>query len=257
MIKSILLSFDLEEFDLPKEYGIKISDNEMFDFSLGGLKKLLSLLEKYKIKVTFFVTGGFASKFPKIIRQISLTHEIASHGFKHSTKKYIGREVSSSKLLLEKIISKKIKGFRAQRLYPVDLSSLKKLKFAYDSSICPSYLPRRYNNFFYPSKITIKKGIYEVPISVSPLLHLPLSWIFIRNFGIHYAKLITRSSLKSHGFVNLYFHPWEFNSLKSYNIPSYIQHNSGEKALVLLAEYISWCKKNNYEFQTFSEHLGI
>ena len=43
-MKKILLSFDLEEFDLPLEYDISISKQEQFNFSLKGLKKIIKLL---------------------------------------------------------------------------------------------------------------------------------------------------------------------------------------------------------------------
>ncbi len=256
-MNKILLSFDLEEFDLPLEYGVNLSEKEQFAFSLNGLQKVLSILKKNKIKATFFTTASFALKYPQVLKKISQEHEVASHDLKHNIKEYNESEVKKSKIIIEKIINKKIKGFRFPRLQKPDFASLKKLGFKYDSSISPTYLPGRYNNYFEKRKITIRNNIYEIPISTMPLTHLPLSWIFIRFFGIIYAKLITKDSIRKQGFTNLFFHPWDFNNLNNFNIPFYIKRNSGDKALLLLNKYILWCKKQGYNFTTFSDFLNL
>lgn len=255
-MKGILLSFDLEEFNLPLEYNLNISKDEQFNFSLKGLKKIINLLTKHNIKTTFFTTASFASRYPKIIKDISKKHEIASHNLHHNTKNYNHDEVKKSKQIIEKIINKKISGFRFPRLQKPDFNSLKELGFKYDSSISPTYLPGRYNNYFESKKITIKNKIYEIPISTMPLTNLPLSWLFIRFFGLNYAKIITKYSMKNQKFTNLFFHPWEFNNLSKLRIPFYIKRNSGDKVLKLLEDYIIWAKNNNYQFQTFNELLN-
>jgi peptidoglycan/xylan/chitin deacetylase (PgdA/CDA1 family) len=252
----VLLSFDLEEFDLPLEYNVKLSSKEQLEFTLKGLRKLLKLLEKHNIKTTFFTTASFASKYPQILKQLAQKHEIASHNLHHNTKNYNHQEVEKSKQILERIINKKIIGFRFPRLKKPDFNSLKKLGFKYDSSISPSYIPGRYNNYFEQKKITLKNGIYEIPISTMPLTHLPLSWLFIRFFGLSYAKFVTKHCMKKQKFTNLFFHPWEFNNLKNFKIPFYIKRNSGDKALNLLEKYILWCKKRNYKFTTFEEFIN-
>jgi peptidoglycan/xylan/chitin deacetylase (PgdA/CDA1 family) len=85
MKKSVLLSFDIEEFDIPEEYGQIIDKQTQFYVSLQGLKSILPLLEQLDIRVTFFVTANFAVHHEGIIREISQKHEIASHGFYHSS----------------------------------------------------------------------------------------------------------------------------------------------------------------------------
>jgi len=254
-MNKILLSFDLEEFNLPLEYLTNISKKQQYEFTLSGLKSILKLMKKYEIKTTFFVTASFALKYPKIIKKISKEHEIASHNLNHKIKEYNEYEIKKSKEIIEKIINKKIKGFRMPRLKKVNYSSLYRLDFKYDSSICPSYIPGRYNNYFKKRKINLKDKIFEVPISTMPIIHFPLSWIFFRFFRLKYAKIITFFCMKNPGFTNLFFHPWEFNNLKNLNIPFYIKKNSGGKALKMLEEYIIWCKKSNYKFLTFNDFL--
>jgi peptidoglycan/xylan/chitin deacetylase (PgdA/CDA1 family) len=257
MNKTILLSFDTEEFDLPLEYNQKISKEEQFEFSLKGLEKVLILLEKLNIRATFFVTASFTLKYPNLIKKISEKHEISSHGLHHKVQKYNEKEVRQSKAVIEDKIRKKIVGFRQPRLQKVDFKSLSKLGFQYDSSVCPAYIPGRYNNYFKKKGITFKNNIYEVPVSTLPLLHIPISWVFFRFFGLKYIKLASILCLKNPGFINIYFHPWEFNHLQSFKIPNYIKKNSGEKLIVLLEKYILWCRKNKFKFKTFSELLHI
>lgn len=255
MAKIVLLNFDLEEFNLPLEYGVKVSRERQFEFSFLGLKKLLELLDKYKIKSTFFTTASFSGRYPKIIRKISKNHEIASHGLHHDIKKYDKKETEESKKIIEGIIKKRINGFRFPRLQKIDFNSLKKIGFDYDSSVCPTYLPGRYNNYFEKREITKEQGIIKVPISTMRIFHFPLYWIFFRNFGLNYSKVITNSCMKNPGFTNIFFHPWEFNDLSGFNIPFYIRKNSGDKAIKILANYIDWCKKKNYKFSTIISYL--
>ncbi len=256
-MNKILLSFDLEEFDLPLEYGVKIPKQEQFEFSFRGLNKIQSLLEKHKIKATFFTTASFALKYPEVLKEMSKVHEIASHNLHHQVKEYKEEEVKSSKQIIEKIINNKIKGFRSPRLKKPDYDSLKKLGFKYSSSLSPTYLPKRYNNYFEKRGITLKKGVIEVPGSTLKIIRIPLSWIFFRGFGLNFSKVATFSCIKNPGYVNLFFHPWEFNNLNHLKIPFYIKKNSGEKALNMLRTYLLWCKKKKYEFERFDEFLDI
>ena len=253
----ILLNFDIEEFDLPLEYNLNISEKEQFESSFKGLQKILLLLEKYDIQATFFVTANFAQKYPQIIKKVSKKHEIASHNLKHSTSRYDEQEVKKSKEIIEKIINKKITGFRMPRLQPVDYQSLKNLGFVYDSSISPTYIPGRYNHYFKKRRVTKINNLFEIPISTAQIIRAPLSWIFFRFFGLTYSKIITKLCISNPGFVNLFFHPWEFNDLKNLKIPFYIRRNSGKKAIHMLEEYFTWCKKKNYKFLTIIEFLEL
>ena len=48
------------------------------------MKRLLDLLDLYRVRGTFFVLGWLAERYPDLIRTIhEKGHEIASHGFDH------------------------------------------------------------------------------------------------------------------------------------------------------------------------------
>ena len=64
----ILLSFDIEEFDVPKEHQVDISMEEQIKVSVEGTTRILDCLERNQVKATFFCTANFALHAPDIIK---------------------------------------------------------------------------------------------------------------------------------------------------------------------------------------------
>ena len=83
-MRHVLLTFDVEEFDSLLDFDYPSDEEEIFRISKNGLDKLIGLLNKYKIKATFFTTARFAKKYPSLIKIICKKHEIACHGYSHS-----------------------------------------------------------------------------------------------------------------------------------------------------------------------------
>jgi len=254
MDKKILLSFDVEEFDIPEEYGQNIDDNTKFFVSLLGLKKIIALLDKLQIKATFFTTYNFAKQNKKIIRDISKKHEISSHGFSHSN--FTKNDFRKSKIELEKIVEKKIKGFRMPRLRKFSNKDLFRAGYEYDSSINPTYLPGRYNNFKSKRTYFTSNNLMIFPMSVSPVFRFPLFWISFKNVPLVIYKLISSWTLSKDKYLNLYFHPWEFADIENFKIPNYIKKPCGNTMLKRLESYLLWLKLKG-EFITFSEFTSI
>lgn len=75
-------------------------------------------------------------------------HEVASHGYYHSDFKV--EHLTQSKLALENISGTEVTGFRMARMMPVDEAEIAKAGYEYNSSINPTWLPGRYNNFDKP-----------------------------------------------------------------------------------------------------------
>lgn len=264
-MKYLLLTFDIEEFDLPEEYGISINEDEKFRVSFDGTKRILRLLERTNIKSTFFVTAKFAEKFLKLIKKISQNHEIALHGYSHSDDYNKMDEKDSeimlrkAKKIIEKIIRKDVFGFRAPRLRIKTFSLLNNLKIKYDSSLHPTYVPGRYNHLFKTRKPHFIKNILEIPISVTPILRLPFTYIWFRNLGLTYAKICTKLNLVNSDYVNIYFHPYDFLDLKKYSnkIPNILIRNTGKVLERDLKKYILWCKRNKLKDITMNEYMKI
>ena len=82
---SLLLSFDLEEFSPPDDFGIAVKDRrELYEVSGIGLEAIVEVLEASGIRATFFTTLDFARTFPDIVGVLpSKGHEIGFHGNMH------------------------------------------------------------------------------------------------------------------------------------------------------------------------------
>lgn len=74
MNKSILLSFDLEEFDIPEEYGQPLDNDIKFEIYSRGLSNIIALLDRLDITATFFVTANFALHNRDTIKELSKHH---------------------------------------------------------------------------------------------------------------------------------------------------------------------------------------
>ena len=98
----ILLSFDTEEFDVPREHGVDISLEEGMRVSVDGTRKILDCLKANGVKATFFCTGNFAEQAPEMIRRIvEEGHETACHGVDHWRPK--ADDVFVSKEIIERV----------------------------------------------------------------------------------------------------------------------------------------------------------
>ena len=76
MIKRILLTFDVEEFDIPQEYGRDIEAQEQISVTADGLQTVLELLDQLHITATFFTTAHFALSQPDLMKQVARKHEV-------------------------------------------------------------------------------------------------------------------------------------------------------------------------------------
>mgnify|MGYP000465531763 FL=1 len=144
MIPKILLSFDVEEFDMPLEYGFKISHEQQMQVGKLGLDRLMPTLLDTAIQTTLFTTANFASHYPDEIKQLSRQHEIASHTFYHSS--YATDDLKGSRERLSEIIQKEVFGLRMPRMKQVPVADIIHAGYAYDASIHPTWIPGRYNN---------------------------------------------------------------------------------------------------------------
>ena len=253
----ILLGFDVEEFDMPFEYNRSIDFNEQLAVSTKGTIAILSLLRASRIKATFFCTANYAVNKPDIIAQIvDEGHEIASHGYYHSD--FEVEHLATSKLKLEKISGAKVTGYRMARMMPVDEAEVKKAGYTYNSSLNPTWIPGRYNNFKKPRAWFFDHDVLQIPASVSPLVRFPLFWLSFHNLPMSMVKWMAAAAHRKDGYLNLYFHPWEFTNLKGpvYGLPGHVTRNSGEAFVKRLEGFIKWAKAKGYEFGRTGDFAG-
>ncbi len=240
MNKYILLSFDIEEFDIPEEYGQPLENDIKFEVSKRGLLNVISLLDRLDITATFFVTANFALHNREIIKQLSQKHEIASHGFYHS--QFCPDDLQTSKETLEQITNTQVTGFRMARLQPVDDIEIEKAGYEYNSSMNPTYIPGRYNNLSKPRTAYYTNKLLNLPISVTPLIRFPLFWLSFKNFPLSMIQLATKLTLETDSYLNIYFHPWEFTDISEFQLPAYVKKHSGSKMIDKLEKYLTVLK---------------
>jgi len=253
----ILLSFDIEEFDMPLEYGKEISFHDQIEISIIGTNHIIDILEKHEIKATFFSTVIFAQNAPDVIKRlIKSGHELASHGYFHSA--FEPAHLATSRKALQEISSQEITGFRMPRMKPVDENEVRKAGYLYNSSINPTWLPGRYNNLARPRTRFKEAGIWQIPASVSPVLRFPLFWLSFHNLPLGIYTWLAKRTYKKDGYLNIYFHPWEFTDLNDkerFGFPGYVSRNSGKKMIERMDLFIGDLKRKNYTFSTLSDFI--
>lgn len=263
-MRSLVLTFDTEEFDLPTEFGLTISHQDQIRIGREGTLRVLAMLERKGLNATFFTTGKFAVECKDIFLNSSFdNHELAMHGAAHNhhyttmDADEALRVIKDSKLQMENVTGRTIVGFRAPRFEKPALSVIKEAGFLYDSSLHPTYVPGRYNHFFKNRKPHVVDGIRVFPLSVSPLWRAPLSWIWFRNMPLMYSKGNARMVSMSDDCLHLYFHPWEFVDLSAWKgkISSSIIRGTGLAFEKKVEEFIDWCLKQGYVSETAEGYL--
>lgn len=251
--KKIILTFDVEEFDVPLEHHQQISLEEQIAVSTKGVLLLKALLEKYQVKSTIFCTGQYALCQPELLKELAKTHEIASHGMYHSS--FNGKkDLADSRKVLQDITGQGIEGFRMARMMPVENADIVAAGYRYNASLNPTLIPGRYNHLDKPKTPFMQDTLLQIPATVTPFIRFPMFWLSFKNLPFWLFKRFSKTSINHYGNINLYFHPWEFTDLSNYEyIPAYVRKHSNGGLIVRLEAYIIWAKKQGYEFVTMGE----
>ena len=248
MNRQVLLSFDVEEFDMPLEYQFNIPVDEQMRIGIEGLNAITPILET--VPSTLFTTANFANHYPERISKLALSHEIASHTFYHTA--YETADLLKSRLRLEEISGQKITGLRMPRMRPVLMEDVKAAGYTYDSSINPTWLPGRYNNFHLPRTVYTENGIKRIPASVSPGIRIPLFWLSFKNMPYALYLKLCRQTIAKDGYICLYFHPWEFTPIEQFGLPGYTRRWCGPALVERLLQLVKDLSKDA-EFATMNQ----
>jgi peptidoglycan/xylan/chitin deacetylase (PgdA/CDA1 family) len=249
---TVLLSFDVEEFDMPLEYGQQVPVTQQMQTGYDGFKVMMQILDSMDVPATLFTTANFADHFESDIRGIDSRHELASHTYYHSD--FNKEDLLRSKQRLEAISGKQIKGLRMPRMRAVDMNDVKNAGYVYDSSVNPTWIPGRYNHLNLPRRIYHEEQMLRLPASVSPLLRIPLFWLAFKNFPYSFFLLLVKQTIAKDGYACLYFHPWEFVDLSAYRVPGYTKRLAGKPLQDKLSRLIIDLKKE-YVFSTIEHYL--
>ncbi|MEG1543225.1 MAG: polysaccharide deacetylase family protein [Tannerellaceae bacterium] len=249
----ILLSFDIEEFDTPMEHGINLPIEEQMRISIEGTKKILNVLKQQEVKATFFCTANYALRAPELIKEMLANgHEVASHGYYHST--FEVADLLSSRNALEELTGRPITGYRMARMMPVDEKAIADAGYTYNSSLNPTCIPGRYCHLNKPRRWFYKEGVLQLPVSVTPWLRFPLFWLSCHHLPTFIYHLLALRTYRYDGYLITYFHPWEFvelGKMKELNLPYVITHHSGQDMVGRLNDFIAYFKSKGVPFATF------
>lgn len=255
----ICLSFDTEEFDVPREYGVEYDTiKEGMAVSQYGIERILQILEDEAIKATFFCTSNFVLNAPDLMKRIQMGgHEVASHGCDHWNP--LNGDARQSKKVIEGKLGIKINGYRQPRMCVVDNKELRDCGYQYNASLNPTFIPGHYSHFWAPRIPWVEDGVLQIPASVSPYLRIPMFWLALHYYPINfYHWMIKRIVNHDKGF-NTYFHPWEFYPLSSHpelKIPYFQKRRSGKEMELRLKQVIAFVKEQGYEFGTYTEYAN-
>lgn len=188
--------------------------------SLKEIPKFLSLLNKYNVKATFFVTCDCLEKNPLLFKKIKRAgHELALHGFEHTRFDSLlpqekEENIKKSLNYFKDYLKIRPKGFRAPQhsLDDETIEILKRNGFKYDSSLSPWNFYHliffwkiyvKIKNNFSPMRIHKKNELFEIPINS---FIFPFSSLTLRIFPKFLLKLY-------------------FNLISLYKNPVFIMHS--------------------------------
>lgn len=156
---AISFSFDLDidSFWRQKLISANADPKDPVVISMGqyganvGAYRILNLLEKYKIKATFFIPGEIADRYTQLVLKIkNMGHEIAHHGYEHIDLYSLSperqrEEIIKGKKTLEQKIGVKPLGYRSPGGFSIyTLEALLDNGIIYDSSLMGADMPYIY-----------------------------------------------------------------------------------------------------------------
>lgn len=224
------LTIDVEEhFQVSAfEKNVDVADWDKHESRVANnTSAILSILEEFEVKATFFIVGWVAKRHPSIVQNIQKAgHEIGCHSYAHRkvydlTSDQFKEDTQQAKNILETISGAKVYGYRApsysitkKSLWALDI--LEELGFTYDSSIFPIY----HDNYGIPDAPRFKHELAnhkltEYPISTTLMFgrKIPISGGgYFRLFPYWFTKMGLKAINKRENKPFMfYLHPWEID----------------------------------------------
>jgi polysaccharide deacetylase family protein (PEP-CTERM system associated) len=189
-------------------------------------QRLLDLFDEHQVRMTFFVLGWVAERYPDLIKSLHQRgHEVACHGLTHElvykqTPELFRSETQRSKSLLEDLTGAPVRGYRAasysitsKSLWALDI--LVELGFEYDSSIFPIH----HDLYGMPGTPRHPHAVADGKLLEIPLTTVQLAGQRLPCAGGGYFRLLPYSvfrwSLRRVNAEGLpavfYMHPWEID----------------------------------------------
>lgn len=246
-MKPFLLTFDVEEFDLPSELGRPLPPRQQVQVAERGVRRILPLLRAHGVRATFFITGRFARLRPAIVGEIAAAgHEAAVHGLLHRDDyatmpaDQAERRLARARERIEAATGGAVGGVRMPRLRACSPVVVREAGFTYDATPHPTWVPGRYSGLHWPRAPWMEAGVTRVPISVLPGVRLPVSWLWYRLAGPSLGGLAVRLAGRGAPHVHLYFHTWETEPVGGLGVPLWLAAGTGDSFLLSLERLVAW-----------------
>ena len=230
-------------------------------------EQLLELLDRHRVKATFFVLGWVAVHHAALLQKIAAAgHEIGCHGFSHQLTWRHSRASFQQDLRLATEAISAVSGvapvaFRAPAFSIVEqtdwaIDVLKEEGYAIDSSVYPVGVHPEYGIGSAPLVPYLwPNGVREIPLSCVTYYgkRMPISGGAYFRFLPYplYRKLVKRLE-KEGRKLNFYIHPWEIdcNAPKVTGLPyqRYLRHYTGLRQVKPKLERLF----GDFEFGTLS-----
>jgi hypothetical protein len=152
-----------------------------------GHRDLRAALDRRGIPLSAFVQTSVLSDFSASKSVLDrLATEVHSHSHSHASNGFDSQfELSHSLRILEKTFKQDQYGYRAPygKLYDGDLDIVKRLGYAFDSSLFPSFRPGKFNNLGAKLEPQRVDGLLEIPFAVMPYTRMILGISYMKLFG--------------------------------------------------------------------------
>ena len=242
-MNSILLTWDVEEYDLPADFGSRPLPDEGVERGCQIWQEWLALSEGWNFPGTTFCTARLAQSCPTLLRETAQRgHEVASHGWCHRTGADL--QLSASRTLLQNLSGQQVLGFRSPRLKNMEKVEITQAGFRYDASLNPTWIPGRYDHRREPRRPFQIGPLWEVPAAVLPGIRFPLFWA------------LCAQVLQHDGLLCLYFHPWELSSLSEPNLPRWLTRRPQEERIKRMGKLCLALQRLG-RFMTIANYLGL
>lgn len=187
---------------------------------------ILSILDDYQAKATFFVLGWIAEKYPSISKKIvSGGHEIASHSYWHRrvyllSKEEFREDTKRSVDVLEQQTGQKVIGYRAPTFSIVPgtewaFEILAELGIEYDASLFP--MKRGHGGYPCPERVhriqTNSGSLTEIPMTLGrfgPVKYPFTGGGYLRAVPFWFLKKNFKEFEKNQSHAIVYLHPRDF-----------------------------------------------
>ena len=162
---TLTFDFDAESAQVRKSPHLPVALSKG-QFARIGLQRILELLEKHRIRATFFTPGWTAQQYQNEVREIAERgHEVATHGYLHENLSEVTAEEEAeihrkSIDIIGNLLGRKPTGFRAPywEWSNRTLGLIRGSGLRYDSSLMDSDRP-------YPiHRDGESSGVYELPV---------------------------------------------------------------------------------------------